>query len=145
MRYREEKGVVGRVVGALSHGPDNVSATLPDFIRDRVTSKDRRESVENATAAGARASNFRLPRAAANVVEDRVQQAKEETAHNGRGSVSGAQVRNIHSLNILCQAHRCGTFIAPYRSLGRHGVCNKIHSCSDGLQSLCDGVLLPLQ
>lgn len=90
--------MVGRVVGAL----DNVSAALPGSVRDRVTSNDRRESAENATDAGARASNFKLPEEKAKVVEKHVAQSQEATRHEQHNQPepsshagAGSQVRRL--------------------------------------------------
>jgi hypothetical protein len=67
-----------RVAGALKHAPDNISASLPDSVRDWVDRTDRRERAEKATDAGARASSFTFPPEAAKVAQDRAAQAQDQ-------------------------------------------------------------------
>lgn len=85
MWFREEQGPLGRVAGALGHAKDNVVSELPDSIRNKVTSDSRRESVEHATDAGARASKFQLPEEKAKAVHKHVAQNQDPLGREDHG------------------------------------------------------------
>eukprot|EP00884_Botryococcus_braunii_P010863 jgi/Botrbrau1/19779/Bobra.0124s0029.3 len=93
---RKEKGLSGptRVVDALEHAPDNISATLPDSVRDMVDGTERRQRAESATDSAARASNFELPKEFAKVAQDRAVQAQESSALHQSGKAAEGQESN---------------------------------------------------
>ncbi len=95
------------MAAALGHAPDNISATLPDVVRDRVDSKDRRERAEHATDAGARASNFKLPKEAAKAVEDRTAQARDAVkAHDESRGASKPKAPGVEKVRLLNENRR---------------------------------------